>query len=221
MPSSFSRFLQAADWDTYPYQVRQIVDDRIQTNSAQHEPRRMEYAATLDAIREHWLMGVPLHAVDVGGAGSPLPSMIEELTGVRPVVVDPADPGGRDLYHYLRSGPHLAHVVTCISVLEHVEDLPQVIEDLAALVVPGGLLAITVDCVPNVTEIDIADTFHFSWMRRRIFTPEGMRIQLQYPFQALGLAPLGRTDWATHVEPSHWGYGFASLVMYRPVHRRR
>lgn len=207
-----SRFLQHSDWAEYPPRLQALVQDKF--GEKQHDFRLVEYLTCLHAAREHWLTEIPLTAVDVGGAGSPFPAMITEELGVRPTIVDPKIPGGSDLHHYLTKGPRLAHIVSCISVLEHVEDLPQMLYDLSCLVAPGGILLLTVDAVPGV-EGDVVDTFHFHWMRTRIFTAETIRRDLLGPLVRYGLTPTA-VEYDPAVPPSHWGYVPASLILTKP-----
>jgi len=216
-----SRLLHKSDWATYPDALRTCIGANFLSARPQHDARMIEYACALSAIHEHWGMNVPLTAVDVGGDGSPFGLMLYDQVSLRPTVVDPAC-GGGDLHQYLQQAPRLAHIVTCLSVLEHVPrvELPQMIDDLATLLAPGGVLIITADVALNVTG-DVRDTFHFHWMRERIFTADTFYSEVVAPLLKLGLRPFGTVDYATAVEPWIFDYGFISAVLTKPAKRSR
>ena len=217
-----SRLLHKSDWLTYPERLRACVGQHFVSARPQHDARMIEYACALAAVDDVWAIPkFPLTAVDVGGDGSPFGLMLQDRVGVKPIIVDPAS-GGADLHNYLGQAPRLAHVLTCLSVLEHVPraELPQMIDDLATLLAPGGVLVITADVALNVTG-DVSDTFHFHWMRERIFTADTFYQEVVAPLLAKGLQPLGTMDYATAVEPWCYNYGFISGVFVKPVNRRR
>lgn len=139
-----------------------VVDQQSLANQIP-EARRWEYAMALraiytwDAVEQRYG-----RLVDVGGAGSPFTKMVE---GWHTTVVDPSET--MSLEDYVRSNPPLADVVTCLSVLEHVEDLETFVYHLSCLVAPGGLLFLTYDCWDQIRVVP--DTAHFHWMRKRVF----------------------------------------------------
>lgn len=201
---SLSRFLHPADYEALAPELR-IVDERW--DGTQHEARRWEYALALRAIDTHY-PGTPWapRVVDVGGAGSPFWRMVGDLTSNIPDVVDPAS-GGPDLAGYLTKRPHLANAVTCLSVLEHVPDEGQFLYHLGCLVAPGGVLVLTMDAVGDEA---VQDTYHFHWMRQRIYTPErlaGVLAQLA----PLGLVPESPPNFL-YPGPQVYDYSFVSLV---------
>lgn len=128
----------------------------------QHESRKWEYAMALRAMNE-WRTAVSRDLddgiYDVGGFGSPFQYMSKGVT-----VVDPRAPDGYTLEQFVGPGTELAAVVTCLSVLEHVDDLDHFCYLLGCLVAPGGLLFLTMD-----HGTDLPDEYHFHWDRKRIF----------------------------------------------------
>lgn len=178
-------------------------------DTTQHEHRRWEYAMALRAISvwqqsHHGL----IHAVDVGGGGSPLSKMLNSVLGVSVEVVDPTV--NLTLAEHLHSGARLADVVTCVSVLEHVEDLSGFLYHLSCLVAPGGLLFLTMDCWNGRGE----DTAHFHWDRKRIFSMKAWRSVSGNAVQA-GFDYLGDTDWLYHGDQLYGSYSFASLALVK------
>jgi len=203
-----SKTLNPADFDELKPEL--VVVDRYFTSAReQHPMRRWEYALALRAW-EAW-GGTPYHAVvDVGGGGSPFLRMLPG-THAR-VVVDPDEGETGDLAHYLTDTyphPPLADVVFCLSVLEHVEDLDQFCYHLSCLVAPGGLLFLTFDYAERQP-----DTYHFHWMRQRIFTLIGVSTILSL-FGRWELDLLGGPAQYPWIGPQVMDYTFASLALIK------
>lgn len=143
-----------------------LVNICFHRGDPQHESRKWEYAMALRAIGQweethvgNW------HLVDVGGAGSPFYTMVGPAPSCASwKVIDPAWKDGQPLEGYCRAGAPLVDVVTCLSVLEHVDDLDHFCYLLGCLVAPGGLLFLTMD-----HGTDLPDEYHFHWDRKRIF----------------------------------------------------
>lgn len=179
--------------------------------------RRWEYALAACAI-EYWRQttgGDAQPHYDVGGAGSRF-AQAYEATVIDPKQ-DPYVVGGTrgfSLQQFVGPGTALAAVVTCLSVLEHVEDLEDTCYRLDSLVAPGGLLVLTVDFAPE----DGPDVYHFHWDRRRIFTPTSLTAFLAtWPTSRWHL--FGTVRDRQEEEPviplENWGYAPISLVLQK------
>jgi len=183
-------------------------------HESQHWSRRWEYAMALKAVRT-WETDRQAHvAVDVGGAGSPFHSMLSDELGCHVDLVDPAyAPRPRSLEEHVQRHPNLADIVTCISVIEHVEDLETFCYHLATLVAPGGLLFLTCD----YWNLYAPDTAHFHWMRKRIFNRGSLYKVIHgfRDFHMLGDQPWGTFDDTWHGPIENWGYAPASLALVK------
>ncbi len=213
MSLPLSRILQASD--PLPAHLQHIVHDRFESRQPQHNARKVEYTSVLHAIEQIALESPLKLIVDVGGAGSPLSLMVKDVTGVMPLVVDPADDiANCDLHTYLQHNPQLADLVLCISVIEHVKDEAQFLYDLSCLVAPGGWLILTMDFATTVP-----DTYHFHWMRERIYTPLAM-VTMQ---EKCAINRMDRWPWTPAPNycipftPLVHDYGFCSLVLRKRV----
>lgn len=207
---TLSKLLDLADYKTYEPQLRAVEDCWVEGVQAS-DRRKWEYLIALKALQEHSLDQPLLRIVDVGGAGSIFSQVCHEAFGLRAEIVDPSHPGSVALHEYLQWSPRLASAVTCLSVLEHVEDEAQLLYDLASLVVPGGLLVLTVDCAPTVDGTG-RDHYHFHWMRKRIYD----RLRLHDLITAVrpyALTPVEPPDYPYQVTPYVYDYTFASLVL--------
>ena len=201
-----SRTLDPKDYDQLGEELK--VVDRGGTEG-QHEHRRWEYALALHAIWR-WLNArdrrSPRGVYDVGGAGSNLGHMLSDWTGQAVCIIDPAN-HGLPLDEYLTFEPQLADVVTCVSVIEHIEDLDRFLYHLSCLVAPGGLLFLTFDywnrCGP--------DTAENRDLRKRLFCPKSYA-QLRNQLTPLHLTTFGGVDPTWH-GPQVFDYSFASLVL--------
>jgi hypothetical protein len=217
---ALSKVLNPTDFDQLTEELR-IVDQHFASAREQHPMRRWEYAMALRAVR-YWMdHGNYAHSAgvaDIGGAGSPFSEMLDQTTACSVRVIDPIV--NMSLAQYLQQAPHLACIVTCLSVLEHVEDLDQFLYHLNCLVAPGGLLFLTMDCWDQ----NGPDTAHFHWMRKRIFSLDDWRdlaharhrfedVGPQHPLDDFSL--LGEAeDWTYHGNQVY-DYTFASLALVK------
>lgn len=214
MTLPLSKTLDPADFTLLPKELA-IVDRHFDSASPQHPMRRWEYALALDVLCR-W-PSAQRHLVDVGGAGSPFASIVGEL-GWHPDLIDPAVPGGHTLAEEVTlRHPRLADVVTCISVLEHVEDLDQFCYHLGCLVRPGGLLFLTMDYCDGYAlaaeHFRVPDTYHFHWMRQRIFNLFTVK-QLIAGFCRQSFDLFGGVDYIWR-GPHVYNYTFASLALVK------
>lgn len=181
------------------------VVDAVGVGAQTPEARRWEYALALRALKtwETQTQAQTRRLVDVGGGGSAFRTMAE----ARGWVVRVVDPGETvDLATYLTTRPCLADAVVCLSVLEHVKDLPRFLYHLGCLVAPGGLLVLTMDCWDRPGP----DTAHFHWMRERIFTvSEWLGLRTWFGFFFL----LGELDPIYHDDQLYASYSIASQVL--------
>lgn len=175
----------------------------------EHPLRAWEYGLTLSALRSHGCRSV----LDVGGGGS---VFAQAALGMEVVQVDPGDCAawvaaqsehtGRPVTYHQRDvmeydDRRLYDAVTCLSVLEHVEDDGAFFQRLQGFVKPGGLLALTVDFWPDGAP-QVAGhlrTYNVGRLSRLVDAAPG--------FELLG--PPDYTDRGAHV----YGYTFASLVL--------
>lgn len=192
-----------------------MVDQHFYKAAEQHPHRRFEYAMALRALNV-WMdqrKKQPFNLYDVGGAGSPFRYM---PSGEQPVcVIDPAEPESYTLEQFVTAGTELADAVFCLSVLEHVEDLDQVLYHLSCLVAPGGLLFLTMDCCDDVTSGWPVDSYHFHWMRKRIFNWWALGWTLgkldRWGCTSVGEIALELADF----HPAVYDYSFASLALVK------
>lgn len=193
-----------------------LVDEHFTTEAEQHPLRRWEYAMALAAVKA-WDHPKPaLVAYDVGGGGSPFPGMLADTIGSHVQIVDPAyTPNAYTLQELLQHNPRLGDVVTCLSVLEHVEDLDQFLYHLSCLVAPSGLLFLTMDYADDYTDDWPEDRFHFHWMRKRIFNAYGWQLAVAEALQTQHqFALLGDVDSRYH-GAYVYDYSFASLALQK------
>lgn len=208
----------------------------------QHPIRAWEYSQALRALERHIeevcldpadpqpfeklmpLTGSVANLCDVGGAGSNFWKTLLPYTTRDIIRVDPAGAGGEvgryqsfqlSLAAYVRLNGQTAlfDAVFCLSVIEHVGDVQPFLDDLCALVRPGGLLVLTCDTGPG-TQLD--DTYHFHWMRKWIASP-GILDRLTAALQAKDFQPLGDVDFTYH-GPTVFDYTVASLAFVRKGH---
>jgi len=193
----------------------QAVDARFHDEGEQHPLRRWEYALALHAVRA-WSVDRQAHVCyDVGGAGSPWAGILGDEVGTNVRIIDPVyKPAPCALEQAVQRHPPLADLVTCLSVLEHVEDLDRFLYHLACLVAPGGLLVITVDFTHDQGDLIPQDVYHFHWMRQRIFNPYSLASTVAYPLLSRDFLHFGALDYADH-GPQVYDYTFASLVLQK------
>jgi hypothetical protein len=229
---SLSKTLNPADFEYLTLELA-IVDQHFTKEREQHPMRRWEYAMALRAAR-WWALQHKIHdrttIFDVGGAGSPFHEMLfdeynDSQEGGDIFIIDPALPSNeleqaQTLAEALEYGPKqtfgptIGHMVFCLSVLEHVDDLDQFCYHLSCLVAPGGLLFLTFDyaCTPDVLTWP-TDTYHFHWMRKRIFN-EWARGRLHGDFHTRDFRNLGDIGGAW-TGPTVYDYSFCSLALIK------
>ena len=213
-PPSFSKTYDPADHfegSEIAIRVHQMLAGV--SHRFEHPLRAWEYGLALDALRAHGCRSV----LDVGGGGSVFAPAAATL-GIEAVQVDPGDCSawvaaqsqriGRPLpYHQSDAmayeDPQVYDAVTCLSVLEHIEDDGGFFRRLQKFVRPGGLLVLTVDFWPDgAAQVDgHLRTYNAGRLSRLVD-------------QAPGFELLGPPDYAGH--GAHvYGYTFASLVLRR------
>lgn len=184
-------------------------------NRFEHPHRAWEYGLVLHALREHGCVNV----LDVGGGGS-LFGPAAAWLDMRVIVVDPCDYGEWTHAQAMRIGGKKLHyvqqdfmtfetdeqfdAVTCISVLEHVEDDAAFFKKLASHVKPGGLLAVTVDFWPDGEQKSGGHIRTYNEYRFAGFLDSVIK----------DFRPLGDPEYE-HVDSYVYGYTFASLVLKR------
>lgn len=215
-----SRLLGPDDFLAHPEPLRDVVGQCFDLARPQHQARKVEYVSALAAMQDHLVDRLALTAVDVGGDGSPFATMVQRQFHLKPVVVDPGMHSGQTLHQYLEGAPRLAHLLTCLSVLEHIPpvDLPQFLDDLATLLAPGGLLYLTADCALGVVGRP-EDRYHFHWMRQQMFSVDTWLSDVITPLTRAGLRLTQPSTYQEPVVPWVYDYGFISLAMTKP--RRR
>lgn len=169
------------------------------------ESRIWEYAQALRAVNE-WrrFIGTDVYRLyDIGGHGS---RFVEMVGGGE--IVDPEAPMPYTLQQYTTAGTELGSVVSCLSVLEHVDDLERFLYHLTCLTAPGGLLFLTFDCIGH----NSGDHAHFHWDRKRIFGPalRGDLLRLLREFQC---EPLGEVSTHYPANTLYDSYAVASLAV--------
>lgn len=212
-----SKTLDPTDFDDLAVELT-IVEQHFRADQPQHPMRRWEYALALRAIST-WREGkdyrYPRSIVDVGGAGSPLWRMLAPIASTR--MLDPLVNHTLEYYlTHVTSDPELHDVVTCISVLEHVEDLDRFCYHLRCLTAPGGLLFLTVDYC-NAPRYPVADTYDLHWMRTQIFNAYSLA-RLTADFLRNDFKLLGAVDYTwhgNHIGPPESAYTFASLALVK------
>jgi hypothetical protein len=207
-----TKTLDPADFDQLVAELA-LVDRYFTSAREQHPMRRWEYAMALAAL-DRWTSYTTVPSrrlVDVGGAGSPFHFMVMSTDWLGGCVVDPEE--RCDLEQYLLARPSLADAVTCLSVLEHVDDLDRFLYHLACLTAPGGLLFLTMDCCGHEAHIGEPDRHHFHWDRKRIFTLNHWEY-LRLAVAPYGFKLLGEKDWIYHGDHVY-DYSFASLALVK------
>ncbi len=247
MISSFNRLAVPADFT--PVGVvdhHGLVTDLVLQGQARE--RAWEYSLALYAL-EYWgahrpvdpvlssegwaLLQQPPLIADIGGAGSNFWRTLTHYTNKPVTRIDPNHEWNedRDAACYFRETLH-QYIATCvadghatppqfdavfaISVIEHVpsKDLQQFEHDLVSLVAPGGLLVLTTDVGPTHP-----DTYHFHWMRQRIYIPAGLAALHVVAVGSYGLRPLTPPDYhwegPTIAAPGPEGYTFGALAFVK------
>jgi hypothetical protein len=205
-----TKFLNPADYIYLEEDLREV--DRFPMGQDQHTHRRWEYAMCLRAIRE-WTPTFHgnffVQVADVGGAGSSLRDVLTSIS----IPVRIIDPKENDTLRKYRERCAQARfpIVACISTIEHVPagDYVDFIEDLAALVLPRGLLFLTADS----SRSSGVDKAHFNWMRERIYNPAAWAT-LANIFRSMGFEYFGGTDW-TYYGNHVYDYSFCCVSLVK------
>jgi SAM-dependent methyltransferase len=208
-----------------------------ETLRGQHPIRAWEYSQALWALEEwdsqqqhqlthrdedyrSWLIA------DVGGAGSNFWKCLHQHTR-RPIYrIDPDHEWERPedasrvfrqtLSQFWSEPPghakQMFDAVFCISVIEHVPAVMEFERDLVALVRPGGLLVLTTDAAPSYP-----DVYHFHWMRKRIYVPDGLIAMEKYFGTLYGLEPLTPVSSWTWEGPTLYDYTVASAAFVKKL----
>lgn len=222
------------DFQAFP-RAYQTVVEVCDLLDGQHEMRAWEYCMAFSAVtrwRQEQIEKATefakesLPALDIGGAGSKLNRALHHF-GLSSMTVDPHGERGSRFIHRItaeEAAQSLAPVpvVTCISVIEHVEDHVSFADALARLVQPGGLLFLTADYHKDADSLaGIDDPWHFNWMRKRIYGPERWwwlhdHFRLNWGFKTFGevCSWSFRQDWEDW-EPTVYDYGFASMALVK------
>ncbi len=205
--------------------------------AGQHEIRAWEYTTALLAL-DYYIQDVSFdpgdpdqpidlsqsvaQLADIGGAGSNFWKALTDYTTLPITRIDPNhDWTDNNAALYFRetlsefrqhSPAQTFHAVFAISVIEHVPEahLLEFLTDLGALVRPGGLLVLTTDVGDHPD-----DTFHFHWMRERIYTPAHLltlhALFAEHGFRTLGdVPPDYRWD-----GPTVYDYTMGSVVLVK------
>lgn len=159
-----------------------------------------------------------LTILDVGGAGSRFPYVLQTYTSNLVGVCDPgllgtAPVGFVWLPSTLEEVAAVAvsnsfDILTCISVIEHLPHMRPFLRAAVSLLKPGGLLFLTTDA----WDCDGPDQAHFHWMRERIFN-KGTIKRLIEDLRELGMESFGKSDWVYPGDQVYGSYTFASLAM--------
>jgi SAM-dependent methyltransferase len=151
----------------------------------------------------------PRLLLDVGGCASQLP---EILAGVFPerFLIQVIDPGVNHTIEASPLGDGCAAVITCVSVLEHVEKWKAFLRATVRHLAPGGLLVLTMD----YWDCEGPDTAHFHWMRRRIYNRASVTDLLNFLRDDLGCRRFGGVDWRFH--GNHvYNYSFLATALIK------
>jgi len=203
--------------DCYPESVHVLAVERKLSGIPhrwEHPLRAWEYGLALHALSSHDCRTV----LDVGGGGS-IFSPAAAALGLDTIQVDPGDCAawvakqskviGRPLSYQQVPLEHfeggLYDAVTCLSVLEHVDDDVDFFRRLQSFVAPGGLLVLTVDWWPSGLSMIGGHLRTYNAQRLGRLISEG----LLPGFSLVGLPDY--VDRGNHVN----SYTFASLVMRR------
>ena len=218
MMREFSKVLELKDYNDFGNEVQHINNMHNMLSRAahrfEHEHRKWEYGLALDIIRNKNLNTI----LDVGGGGSVFAPALAWLD--RHVVqVDPGDVGGWIIQQQNVIGKRMeffqqnmedfdSHLrfdcVTCLSVIEHVEDDIAFVKQMAKYVKPNGFIIITTDFHP--------DGKAKSDGHLRTYNKRGLT-KIANVLRKLGFGYYGEVPKYNNFEPNVFDYSFASLVM--------
>lgn len=164
----------------------------------------------------------PLSICDVGGGGSNFWKALIAHTSEDIVLVDPAPtgtPGEPGQYlsipgtieQYAANTLPLGRfdILTCISVIEHVEQVRPFLRACHMLLKSGGLLALTTDYCDS----EGPDIYHFHWMRKRIYNADLIR-KLLVSAREVGFRSFGEADWS-YPGAMVYDYSVASIALVK------
>lgn len=222
--------------------VQFIAAEGCKRWTAQHPARAWEYRLAMFAITEliqaagQKELPPDFLLLDVGGAGSPLAWIVADYIGIPMQIIDPEFNGlGVGLPSLTTLGctyplPLVgrADFISCISVIEHVEDEDTFLRHMVNLLAPGGVLFLTTDYDPSNSP---EDTFMYHWMRKRIYNIDSLYLgdnSVKTRLYNLGLSLFGEYSVDQHAHHGGdllpppetipgLGYSFASLCMRKEV----
>lgn len=232
-PFPLSKFMDpVADSAVLAPEIR--IVEAARATEGQHELRWWEYAMAHRAIQEwqdtrylDWVQEPapdkppldPLRCCDVGGAGSrfcrSLLDVAQEIDVIDPNMAGEAFGTAINVFantleeYGSWAAPMQFDVLTALSVLEHVEEVPGFLRACHLLLKPGGLFFLTVDA----WNCDGPDTAHFHWMRKRIYNASSIRNLLGLA-REIGFRSFGGSDW-TYGGNFVYDYTFASIALTR------
>jgi ubiquinone/menaquinone biosynthesis C-methylase UbiE len=182
----------------------------------EHQHRKWEYGLALKTLRANKCKTI----LDVGGGGS----MFAPAAAWIDMAVTQIDPGDFSSWSAAQS----AHIhkpmkyitarledvavdrtydgVTCLSVLEHIEEDQPFLKKLMRFVKPGGLLFLTVDFHP--------DGRQHSAGHLRTYNREGIARLIKLAAKA-GFVPYGQTPDYKWMGPQVYDYSFGALALWR------
>jgi SAM-dependent methyltransferase len=165
----------------------------------------------------------PLQIADIGGAGSNFWQVLTGMTSEPIDVIDPSLPESGPTAQTRRWGAGvetlaangwISHecfdILTCISVIEHVQELRPFFRACRMLLKPGGLLFLTTD----YWDSEGPDVAHFHWMRERIYNEHTLS-RLISSVGELGFARFGTSQWRPYPGPQLYDYSVASVALTR------
>lgn len=208
MTLPLSKTLHPDDYQALAAEVAFVEAFGGEALAQQHPHRRWEYALALRAFLT-WTQGQPpaslarpWRVLDVGGAGSPLASLLHR--GLVEAAV--CDPGVNTPIEAAPYPDATFDAVFAISVIEHVPEVPPFLAACTRVLAPKGLLFLTAD----YWDTPGPDTAHFHWMRERIYSQPSWD-RLSRALRDLGLTRFDGVDPIYHGDQLFGSYTFCSL----------